>query len=120
MDGTIGSLFNLLSMLEFNSFFSLKFHVIACHMFPMLLLKSTWGGAQEVVMGHTELIPFLSTYLFPLVTGVETSTPVLMIIREVWFAPTFYLVVIAMTSSIVGNLSTFGALTNPVLMVNTG
>ena len=89
-------------------------------MFPMLLFQSIYVGVQWSGLGKLELIPLLSTALFPLVTVVEQSMPILLILRGVWFAPVLYAVVIVMTSSIVGDLIAFGDCTTPVLMVTTG
>ena len=53
-------------------------------------------------------------------TGVEPSETVLLNLQGVLFSPVLYTVVIDMTSSIVGNLSSFGSCTTPVLMIKTG
>ena len=49
-------------------------------MFPMILFQITEGGAQGGELVQTSLIPMPpSTDLVTLVTGVEPSTPVLLI-----------------------------------------
>ena len=64
----------------------------------LLGLPDVWGG-----MGYTALIPLTSTALFPLLTDVKPSTPVLLVLQGFYFNTTLYAVIIAMTSSIVGN-----------------
>ena len=70
----------ILSMGALNSLDCLNFGVLVRGIFPMLLFQSTVVEAQGGVLEHTELIPLLSTSRVLLVTRVETSTPVLMII----------------------------------------
>ena len=73
---------------EFNYFFSLRFGVVVFRIFTMLTSHSKEGGAQGGGLGKTELIPLPPpTALVPLVTGVEPSTPVLLILQGVRFAP---------------------------------
>ena len=121
MDGAIGSLVNFLSMGALNYLVSMRFGVLVCHMFQMLLSHSTEGGDQRGLLGQTALIPLSqSTALVPLVTGVEPSTPVLLILRVIQFSPVLCAVVIKITSSVVGNFYVCGACTTLVLMFSAG
>ena len=121
MNGAIGSLVKILSMGEFNSLVSLMFVVVVCHIFLMIIFQITDGGVVVGGLGYIAPVPISpSTALVSLVNGVEPSTPVLMTIQGFLFNPTLNAVVITMTSSIVGNLSDFGACATPELMVKSG
>ena len=62
----------------FNYLVSLRFGIVVCNMFPMLLLQSTEGGGQRGGLGQKELVTLPKTYLVTLETGVETSMPFLL------------------------------------------
>ena len=86
----------------------------------MLLFHSIKGGAKGDVLVQTSLVPMSSTSLVLMVTGLESSIPVLLFIQGVWFAPTLYTVMISVTSYILDNLCALGEFSIPVLMVKTG
>ena len=117
---TIRSLVKFLSIGALNSLVSLRFGVVFSICLQILITHSTESGAQGGGLVHKWLIPLPSTALVPLVTGVELSTPFLLILQEVRFAPAYYTVVIVVTSYIVGNFCACGACTTPVLIVKSG
>ena len=119
-DGALRSLVNLLSMGAFNSLVYLRFGLVVFRILPMLLFHIKECGEQWGGMVQTELVPLPSTALVTLVTRVEPSTPFLLTLRGALFTPALYVVIIAITSSIVGDLRAFGTCTTPVIMVNSG
>ena len=103
----------------FSSLDLMKLGVVVCRIFPILKFHmQQYGGGGLWKTALVTLPP--STSLVKMITGVEKSKLVLITLQRFMFALVLYAVVIAMTSSVTGVLSYFGALTAPVLMSKYG